>query len=78
MPKYTVLRPIEHNGKLYLPKDAPAPEKAKSAGNGQDLAVDVSGTIELNGLQAQALVNGQISTVSETSGAGTDRKPGKR
>ncbi|HUI42087.1 MAG TPA: hypothetical protein VL523_08970 [Terriglobia bacterium] len=74
MPKYKVLRPIEHNQTLYLPKDASAPSKAKSAGHGQEIQVDVSGTIELDSEQAQILVHGQTALVSESSGAGAGRK----
>lgn len=77
MPKYKVLRPIEHNQTLYLPKEVPAPSTVKSAGHGQEIQVDASGAIELDGEQAQALVNGQTALVSGPSGASADRKQAK-
>ncbi len=74
MVQYQVLRPIEYNGKLYLPESAlpPAPlltkegDKGwlvKSSGNGQDIAVDRSGTIDLPTAIAATLNLGQILAI---------------
>ena len=70
MPKYRVLRPIEHGTKLYLPEgaspppNARAPEgKAISAGHGQAIDVDNSGVIELTDEQAGFLTAGQIKAI---------------
>lgn len=60
MPKYKVLRAIEHNLKLYLPELADAVATTKSAGNGSDIPVDASGSIELSEPEAAALIEGQI------------------
>jgi hypothetical protein len=78
MAKYNVLRPVEHNEKLYLPKQSQAPGSAKSAGNGHDVAVDSSGTIDLDDSAARALINGQIARVPEEPAPRTDRRTGKR
>lgn len=61
MPKFQVLRPVEHNQILYLPKDSAAAAKVKSAGHGQDIPVDASGTIDLETEGATALTSGQIA-----------------
>jgi hypothetical protein len=62
--QYQVLRPIELDGKLYLPKsDAEAPTKARSAGNGAIITVDASGVIELTEAQAKEMTDGQIKAV---------------
>lgn len=60
MPKYKVLRPIEHNQKLYLPEMPDALPTVKSAGHGGDIPVDASGIIELSEQESAALVDGQI------------------
>jgi hypothetical protein len=60
MAKFKVLRPIEHNLKLYLPELPDALPTAKSAGHGGDIPLDASGTIELEELAAAALIDGQI------------------
>jgi len=60
MPKYRVLRPIEHNLKLYLPEVPDALPTAKSAGHGQDIPVNGSGIIELSDDEAAGLNLGQI------------------
>ena len=65
MPKYKVNRAIEHNQTLYLPQGWAAPPKVKSAGTGQDIPVDTSGTIEVDEEQAKALVHGPISPIAE-------------
>ncbi len=76
MPKYRVLRSLEHNGRLHLPEkaaDETAPEKATSAGHGGEIPVDGSGSIELAEKEAapllargivEAMTNGQIEPVS--------------
>jgi hypothetical protein len=64
MAQYQVLRPIELDGKLYLPKsDADAPAKARSAGNGSIIPVDASGAIELTEAEAKEMTNGQIKAI---------------
>ncbi len=61
MPKYKVLRAIEHNLKLYLPELPDAVATAKSAGNGSDIPVDASGSIELSESEAAAFIEGQVA-----------------
>lgn len=64
MAQYEVLRPIEFDGKLYLPKsDAEPPKTAKSAGNGLDIPVDASGVIELDPQVAAELNLGQVKAI---------------
>ncbi len=60
MPKYQVLRPIEHNGKLYLPKVDDALPKAMSSSHGGEVPVEASGAVELAEKEALALDLGQI------------------
>ena len=72
MPKYRVLRPIEHDQKLHVPKTKTGPDKVKSASHGQEIPVDVSGTIELNDGQAQMMCDGQIEPISRSSDAGPE------
>ncbi len=60
MLKYKVLRPIEHNLKLYLPEVPDALPTVKSAGHGQDIPVNGSGIVELSDGEAAALNLGQI------------------
>jgi len=78
MPKYKVLRPIEHNQSLYLPAGSAAPPRTSSASHGQEIPVDAAGTIELDDDQARALVHGQIAPAPEAPRAGADRKPTRR
>ncbi len=66
--KYKVLRPIEHDQKLYLPDGAPAVEKARSAGNGQEIPVDASGVIELEERQARLLPEGRVEPSKNSAG----------
>jgi hypothetical protein len=65
MPTYRVLRPLEHNLKLYLPQVADALPTVKSAGNGSDIPVDAGGVIELSEKEAAALDLGQIEPIPE-------------
>jgi hypothetical protein len=67
MPKYKVLKPIEHNQTLYLPGTNAAPANAKSVSNGMDIPVDPSGTIELDEAQASSLRHGQIAALPASS-----------
>ena len=60
MAQFQVIRAIEHNQKLYLPRGSTAPDRIKSAAHGQDIAVDATGVIELNDREAAALSNGQV------------------
>src|SRR3989442_12546639 len=53
MPKYKVLRPIEHSLKLYLPEMPDALTTVKSSGNGGDIPVDATGAIELREKEAK-------------------------
>lgn len=60
MPKYKVLRPIEHNQELYLPEVPDALPTTRSLGHGQEIRVNASGVIELSEIEAAALDLGQI------------------
>jgi hypothetical protein len=62
--KCKVLRPIELDGVLYLPEGSPVPKKPKSAGNGLDVKVDVSGFINLTSAQAAEMTQGQIAPIA--------------
>jgi hypothetical protein len=77
MSQYKVLRPIEHNRKLYLPETKTGPERVKSVGDGQEIPVDASGTIDLNEKEAQRLKDGRIETISESAGPGKQSKDAK-
>jgi hypothetical protein len=77
VPKYKVLRPIEHNQKLYLPETKNALEKVKSVGHGQEIPVDASGVIDLNEKEAQSLAGGQIESIPESPDPGKQSKRGK-
>ena len=68
MPKFRVLRPIEHDLKLYLPADTQSPEKVKSAAHGGDIPVNASGTIELSDEEAALLTRGQVSPIDAPAG----------
>jgi hypothetical protein len=63
MPKFKVLRPIEHSLCLYLPAGVAASEKSKSAAHGGDIPVNASGTIELSEDDAAALTRGQVERI---------------
>jgi hypothetical protein len=67
MPKYKVVKPIEHNQTLYLPETSDAPASAKSVSNGMDIPVDASGTVELDEAQASSLRDGQIAPLPASS-----------
>jgi hypothetical protein len=60
MPKFKVLRPIEHSLRLYVPEGESVPDQARSAANGAPIAVDASGSIELSEEEAAPLRLGQI------------------
>jgi hypothetical protein len=72
--QFKVLRPIELNGVLYLPEGTPAPKKPKSAGNGADVKVDVSGIIDLTPEQAAEMTLGQVKAVSTQQSAVSKKK----
>lgn len=81
MPKFAVLRPIEHRGTLYIPPTGNAAETAKSASHGQDIPVDASGVIELSEKTAAEMKHKQIRpfTALEAGLADPDKKKkGKR
>ncbi len=72
MPKYRVLRPIEHNGKLYLPpRPAGSPPEsggdsgvvAIGGGHGKEVPVDAGGVIELTEAEAAPMTEGQIEKI---------------
>ena len=75
MAKYKVLRPIEHNQKLYLPKTQHAPERVKSYGHGQEIAVDGGGFIELGDKEAALLQSGEIERVTKTESGVSGQGP---
>ncbi len=61
MAKYTVLRPVELDGTLYLaPSDAKPPKRARGCGAGGYVPVDGSGEIELTAEQAAQMSIGQV------------------
>lgn len=63
MTQYEVLRPIEYNGKLYVPASDGAPAVVRSAGNGSDIPVDRSGVINLPDGAVRQFELGQIAPV---------------
>jgi hypothetical protein len=69
MAKYKIIRPIEHNRKLYVPATAP------SAADGTEIEVDASGLIELSDQEASQLTQGQVQPFPETPAPRED--PGK-
>ncbi|MGH9434848.1 MAG: hypothetical protein ACRD06_02475 [Terriglobia bacterium] len=76
MAQYEVLRPIEYNGTLYLPKSgAEAPQKARSAGNGLEIPVDRSGVITLPESVAATFNFGQAVPIpAKAKGARDERQ----
>lgn len=60
MAQFTVLRPIEYNGKLYVPGSHKGPANTRSAGNGSEIPVDGSGVITLPESVATQFTRGQI------------------
>lgn len=70
MAEYEVLRPIEYNGKLHLPKSGEAlPASAKSAGNGREIPVDATGVIDLDPKAAAAFDLGQVKLITDNTKA---------
>jgi hypothetical protein len=69
MARYKVLRPVEHNQKLYIPSTA------LSAANGAEIQVDASGFIQLSDPEASQLAQGQIEPVREETTAETEEAP---
>jgi len=65
MAKYKVVRPIEHNNKLYLPAGEATTGTAKSASHGGNIPVDSSGTIELTAPEAAGFTNGQLAPLPQ-------------
>ena len=80
MPRYSVLQPIEKDGKLYVPKTENAPTQAlTSGGNRGSMTIDVdsTGEIELAVLQAAPMVYGQLPLyqgVPDPIGAAQERE----
>jgi len=62
---YRVVRPIEHNNKLYIPAGTAIARTVKSASHGGEISVDDSGTVELTPQEAARFTNGQIVPVQE-------------
>ena len=71
MPKFKVLRQIEHSLRLYLPAGTPTTGKAKSVAHGGDIDVDATGEIELSESEAAALNRGQIEPIRSAASAGS-------
>jgi hypothetical protein len=69
MARYGVLRPIEHNLKLYIPAIA------TSAANGNEIPVDASGWIELSEQEASRFVHGQIQPMTQGAAPAATRVP---
>jgi hypothetical protein len=74
MPKYKVVKPIEHNQTLYLPETAAGPASVKSVSHGMEIPVDASGTIDLDETQATNFRHGQIAPHAEPSATGVEPK----
>jgi hypothetical protein len=71
MARYRVVRPIEHNQKLYVPATA------VSAGSGAEIVVDASGFVELSDQEAAQLTQGQpASQGSAQTIGGSSGSPG--
>ena len=70
MPRYQVLRPIEHNGCLYLPDGYQATDAARSAGNGRTIPTNTTGVIELTPAEAGAFGGQQLRPVAANPGYG--------
>jgi hypothetical protein len=73
MARYRVVRPIEHNQKLYVPATA------VSAGSGAEIVVDASGFVELSDQEAAQLTQGQVQPASQGSAqtiGGSSGSPG--
>jgi len=66
MARYKVLRPVEHNQKLYIPSTS------LSAANGAEIQVDASGFIQLSDPEASQLAQGQIEPVREETADTSD------
>ena len=66
MAKYKIIRPVEHNRKLYVPATTP------SAADGTEIEVDASGSIELSDQEASQLTQGQIQAFPDAPAPGED------
>jgi hypothetical protein len=77
MAKYKVVRPIEHNNKLYLPAGGATTGTAKSASHGGDIPVDNSGIIDLTEQEAEKFKNGQVEPVARGGSPPTKGGTGK-
>ena len=75
MAKHKVLRALEHDLKLYVPKGCwpDRAVKAKSVANGQDIEVDDSGVIELSEKAAAALPAGVVLLKEEEAPKGKSK-----
>ena len=78
MAKFQILRLLEHNQVLYVPKGTAEVVKTKSAGNGSEIPVDASGTIELDAAEAGALTSGQIAPLAAENVEGSAPRRSKR
>jgi hypothetical protein len=78
MAKYKVLRPIEHNLKLYLPatpdsgpeRSGRTPDRLPSGGHGLDIPLDTSGVIDLTEAEAAAMTAGQVEPIKKAAARG--------
>jgi hypothetical protein len=68
MAQYLVLRPVEYNGKLFVPVSEDAPSIARSAGNGNEIPVDKSGVLELPEELARQFTLGQVAPAKPKAG----------
>jgi hypothetical protein len=78
MPKFQILRPVEHNQILYVRPGATEAVRARSAGHGGEIPVDASGTIDLEAPAAEAFTRGQIAPVGAASTEAPSPKRAKR
>jgi hypothetical protein len=69
MAKYKVVRPVEHNRKLYMPATA------LSAADGTQIEVDASGFIQLGDDEASQFGGGQIEPTAEETSGGESGSP---
>ncbi len=75
MAKFKIVRPVEYNHKLYLPRILGGEEISEvrtSAGSGREIPVDISGIIEITNQEAASFTLGQIELLR------AQRKPASR
>jgi hypothetical protein len=72
MAKYKIIRPVEHNRKLYVPATTP------SAADGTEIEVDASSSIELSDQEASQFTQGQIQPFPGAPGEGAGKSASKK